>query len=363
MLLSQSKWHQSNAALSTSQVNELYASLVASPFLRDNYFLMRILIIKMSSMGDIIHTLPAISDAIKARPGIQFDWVVEEAFTEIPKWHKGVNQIIPIALRRWRKQIRQSLQQGEVKKFYQQLRLQHYDKVIDAQGSIKSAITTRLSRGYRLGMDKNSVREVFADLAYQKKFSVPRKQHAIDRLRQLFAKALEYPLPETSPYYGINKSCLSLESLTNLKLPRNYLVFVPNASWSAKCWPEASWSLLLEKTTQEGTPVFVPWGNEEERKRAIRICANNPQAHVLPHLKLPELGRLFVQAKATVCVDTGLSHLAAALGTPTITLYGPTDPKLIGTIGPSQQHIQSPGSQLTMSAETVWESLKQILAS
>jgi heptosyltransferase I len=314
---------------------------------------MRVLIVKMSSMGDIIHALPAVSDAAKLLPKIQFDWVAEEAFTEIPAWHKNVNQIIPIALRRWRKQIWKALQRSEVQKFYKQLRLLHYDKVIDAQGSIKSAVTTRLSRGYRLGADKNSVREIFADLAYQKKFAVSRKQHAIDRIRQLFSQALEYPLPETPPCYGIDRSRLPLNPLALLK---NYLVFIPNASWPEKCWPEDSWSSLLEKATQKEIPVFIPWGNEEERKRAIRIRANKKNITVLPHLSLGEIASLFSQAKAVVCVDTGLSHLAAALETPTITLYGPTDPNLIGTRGPLQIH-----QSLNSSVETLWELLQQML--
>lgn len=317
---------------------------------------MHVLIVKMSSMGDIIHTLPAISDAAKAIPGIQFDWVAEEAFTEIPSWHTNVNQVIPIALRRWRKQIWHSVQQGEIQHFVKQLRLQRYDKVIDAQGSIKSAVTTRLSRGYRVGPDKNSVREVFANLAYQAAFAIPRQQHAIDRLRQLLAKALGYPLPETLPCYGIDKSRLCAGALARLDLAKNYRVFVPNASWAAKCWPETSWSLLVEKTTRKGIPVCIPWGNEEERKRAVRICANHPQAQVLPHLNLSELALLFAQARAAVCVDTGLSHLAAALETPTITLYGPTDPKLIGSIGPSQRHVS-----LASSVEEIEASLKEMV--
>jgi heptosyltransferase-1 len=324
---------------------------------------MHVLIVKMSSMGDIIHTLPAVSDAVKALPEIEFDWVAEEAFIEIPTWHKNVNQVIPIALRRWRKQVVRTLQQGEVQQFYKRLRLHRYDKVIDAQGSIKSAVTTRLSRGYRLGGDKNSVREVFADLAYQKKFSVPRKQHAINRLRQLFSYALQYPLPETPPCYDIDKSRLPRISMA---LPKNYLVFVPNASWPAKCWPEASWSLLLEKTAQEGLPIFIPWGNAEEKKRAMRICANKQHVTVLPHLSLSEIASLFSQASAAVCVDTGLSHLAAALETPTITLYGPTDPKLIGTTGASQIHLQSKyfsgvDNQLDIPVDQVWQTLSQVL--
>ncbi|MES2141766.1 MAG: lipopolysaccharide heptosyltransferase I [Pseudomonadota bacterium] len=321
---------------------------------------MRVLIVKMSSMGDIIHALPAVSDAANALPGIQFDWVAEEAFIEIPAWHKNVNRVIPIALRRWRKRPWYALKQEEVQQFYKQLRLQQYDKVIDAQGSIKSAVTTRLSRGSRLGMDKNSVRETFADLAYQEKFFIPQKQHAIDRLRQLFAKALGYPLEKTPPCYGIARDHLTP---TKLDLPPNYLVFIPNASWAAKCWPETSWSSLLERTAQQEIPVFIPWGNQAEKERGMRIANKHANVSVLPHLSLSELANLLLQAKAAVCVDTGLSHLAAALGTPAITLYGPTDPKLIGAVGPSQIHLQSTQKdKLEIPIETVWQALQQIIS-
>ncbi len=320
---------------------------------------MRVLIVKMSSMGDIVHTLPAVSDAANALPGIKFDWVAEEAFIEIPAWHKKVNRVIPIALRRWRKQPWHALKQGEVQRFYKQLRLQHYDKVIDAQGSIKSAVTTQLSHGFRLGMDKNSVRETFAYLAYQEKFSVPRKQHAIDRLRQLFAMAFEYPLPKTPPCYGIETDRLIL---TKLELPANYLIFVPNASWPAKCWPETSWASLLEKTANQQIPVYIPWGNQAEKERALRLRDRYANVNLLPQLSLSELATLLLRAKAAVCVDTGLSHLATALGTPTITLYGPTDPNLIGTVGESQFHLPSAQKdKLEIPVETVWQTLQCLL--
>ncbi len=288
-------------------------------------------------MGDIIHTLPAVSDATQAVSNIQFDWVVEEAFTEIPKWHKQVKQVIPIALRRWRKNPWQAAQNGEIKQFYKQLRAQEYDIVLDAQGSIKSALTTRLSRGYRLGMDKHSVREGLAYLAYQQTFSVPWQQHAIDRLRQLFAKALKYPLPETLPDYGINKENLSQ---TKIELPNDYLVFIPNTSCSSKHWPNHSWSMLIEEMTRQGVNIFIPWGNEKERKNANQLIHKNPLAQVLPHLSLNELAAVLANAKAVVAVDTGLSHLSAALEIPTIVLYGPTNASLIGTIGPLQCHIK-----------------------
>lgn len=303
----------------------------------DNLLFMRVLIIKMSSMGDIIHTLPAVTDATRAISNIQFDWVVEEAFTEIPKWHKQVQQIIPISLRRWRKNILQAAKNGEIKQFYKELRAQEYNIVLDAQGSIKSAVTARLSRGSRIGMDKHSVRESLAYLAYQQTFSVPWRQHAIDRLRQLFAKALKYPLAETLPDYGINKENLNQ---TKIELPKDYLIFIPNTSCSSKHWHNHSWSMLIEEMTRQGVSVFIPWGNENERKNANRLTNKNPLANVLPYLSLNELAAVLASAKAVVAVDTGLSHLSAALEIPTIVLYGPTNASLIGTIGPSQCHIK-----------------------
>lgn len=314
-----------------------------------NLLFMRVLIIKMSSMGDIIHTLPAVTDATKAISNIQFDWVVEEAFTEIPKWHKQIQQIIPIALRRWRKSIGQTIQSGELKQFYTQLRAQKYDFVLDAQGSIKSAITSYLSRGYRLGMDNHSVRERLAFLAYQQTFSVPWQQHAIDRLRQLFAKALKYPLPETEPDYGINKENLIQ---TKIELPDNYLVCIPNTSCATKLWSNHAWSMLIEEMAVFGINVLIPWGNENERKNANRLIHKNPLAQVLPYLNLNEMAAVLINAKAVVAVDTGLSHLSAALGVPTVVLYGPTNPSLIGTIGPSQLHIKLSVNENDMKSNT-----------
>ena len=103
---------------------------------------MRVLLVKTSSLGDVIHTLPALTDAQRAIPGIQFDWVVEEGFAEIPAWHPAVAQVIPVAIRRWRKHPLQTLRSGEWRRFKARLRETHYDLVIDAQGLLKSAWLT-----------------------------------------------------------------------------------------------------------------------------------------------------------------------------------------------------------------------------
>lgn len=340
---------------------------------------MRVLIIKMSSMGDIIHALPALTDAAQAIPGIQFDWVAEEGFVEIPRWHRSVNSVIPIAFRRWRKHPWQAIKNGEIKKFYAQLKSHQYDLIIDAQASLKSAMVTYFTKGTRCGLDRHSVREHFANLAYEKKYSVSRQQHAIKHLRQLFANVLGYEVPNTIPDYGIDADRLPVPVIT---LPERYLVFVPNTNWATKLWPEDYWIALINKVSTAGFKILLPWGNQEEHERVQRFAATNANVIVLPKLKLAEIACILSKATAAVCVDTGLSHLAAALDLPSVTVYGPTDPELIGTMGKAQIHLQAnfacapcdrtvcnytnaseqrPACFTTVSPEQVWLKLQSLL--
>ena len=156
---------------------------------------MRVLLIKTSSLGDVIHTLPALTDAMNALPGIQFDWVVEEGFAEIPTWHPAVANVIPVAIRRWRKNLWQTVKNGEWRRFKQRLRDTRYDLVIDAQGLLKSAWLTRYVKAPVAGLDKTSAREPMAARFYDRPYAVARGQHAVERLRQLFAQALGYRVP------------------------------------------------------------------------------------------------------------------------------------------------------------------------
>jgi len=165
---------------------------------------MRVLLIKTSSLGDVLHTLPALTDAAEAIPGIRFDWVVEEAFAEIPEWHPAVGRMIQVAIRRWRKAPLKAILSGEWTTFRRQLRAREYDLVLDAQGLIKSALLSRMAKGRVVGLDKNSAREPLASRFYQQGFPVERGEHAIVRLRKLFAKALDYELPTSALDYGIN---------------------------------------------------------------------------------------------------------------------------------------------------------------
>lgn len=301
-----------------------------------NPSLMKVLVIKTSSMGDVLHTFPALSDALEAIPNLTFHWVVEENFAELPKWHRGVSKVIPVAVRRWRKSIFSSKTRKEFSQFVRQLREENYDAVIDAQGLLKSAALSLFAKGLTQGLDKTSAREGLASLFYHRRHKVARQQHAVLRLRQLFAAALGYTLPNTVANYGID-----LDKLPELDfiLPKNYLLCLHGTTWETKHYPEAYWIELLAELSKRGQAVVLPWGSAAEKARAEKFAADNPLITVLPKCNLTQVAKVLGGARAVISVDTGLSHLSAALHKPTIALYGPTNPALTGTEGPNQIHL------------------------
>jgi heptosyltransferase-1 len=298
---------------------------------------MRVLIVKTSSMGDVIHTLPALTDAGRAIPGIQFDWIVEENFAQIPAWHPLVGKVIPLAWRRWRKNLRSAQTLGEMRALLRTLRSTSYDIVLDAQGLVKSGFFSLFARGKRVGLDWPSAREALASLFYQEKHTVLFEQHAVMRARSLFAKALGYALPTTVADYGIDRRLL----LTDSAPVDPYLVFLHGTTWITKHWPEEYWAELVTHAIQAGYRVKLPWGNPIELARAERIAAGRSQVDVLPRLDLVGMAKILAGAKAIAAVDTGLGHLAAALDVPTVSLYGPTNPALTGATGQSQVHLSA----------------------
>lgn len=299
---------------------------------------MRVLLIKTSSLGDIIHTLPALTDAKKIYPDIQFDWVVEETFQHIPKWHPAVNRIFPVALRRWRKQWITELFSGEIFSKIKELRKQQYDVIIDAQGLMKSALVALMARGKRSGLNFKSAREHLASLFYHHRYEVSWTEHAVSRSRLLFAKALNYPCPapHISTDYGIE-----IKQFPPFKHSTPYFVFLHGTTWENKHWPESYWISLAKLTVSTGKSVVLLWGNLSEKERAQRIAAAVSNAIVLPKLSLEEVAGVLVTASCVVSVDTGLGHLAAALATPTVSLYGPTDAIRTGLHGQNQIHLSS----------------------
>ncbi len=298
----------------------------------------KVLITKLSSLGDLVHALPALSDAMNAIPEIEFDWVVDQNFQEIPLWHPSVRKIFLTNHRTWRKKIFSKKTKEEFSLLYKQLHNQKYDLIIDGQGNIKSGLLSLIPKGKRAGWDRTSTPEWGSHFFYQKQCKASKNLHAIERLRLLFASALEYPAPTTPAHYQIDPSKLKSPSLN---LPSSYLIFVPIASYGSKLWPDYHWIELIKKASQEGLFILLPWGNLKEKERAEKLAISK-NVIVLPRLSLNEIGYLISKSKAMVSVDTGLSHIAAALNVPTVTLYGPTDPKLTGTIGKNQYWITPP---------------------
>ncbi|MDO3384548.1 lipopolysaccharide heptosyltransferase I [Gilvimarinus sp. SDUM040013] len=300
---------------------------------------MKVLIVKLSSMGDLVQTLPAVSDAVRAIPGIRFDWAVDEAFAEVPTWHPAVERTIVSAHRRWKKSPKSAWKSGELKAYWQELRRTEYDLVLDAQTNFKSASVTRMARGLRAGPDADSVRERGAHWFYQRRFAVAQDILAVDRWRDLFAAGLGYQRPSIAPEFGLAEQSWPAQTVTQ----NPYIVAVTNASWPTKCLPNTSWQGLIDLAAAQGLDVLLPWGSPAEREAANAIAKGRDNAKVLERMSLTQLAGLLHASRGAVCNDTGLAHIAAALGKPTVTAYGPTDPALIGATGPRSVHIVAPG--------------------
>lgn len=290
---------------------------------------MHILIIKTSSLGDLVHLLPALSDATQRIPGLRVDWLVEESFAAVPAWHPAVDQVIPIAIRRWRMHLGRRETWRELSQARQRIQARRYDAVIDAQGLIKSALFAVQALGPRWGYDRTSIREPLACLAYHQRATVSWSLHAIERNRRLLAAALGYRWDDLPLNYGL-QGLAQRVAAPGLSLPARYVVGLHGTSRAEKEWDEAQWIALGRELAQQGVSLVLPWGNAREQQRAQRMGMQVPGSVVLPKLGLDALAWILDQATAVVGVDTGLMHIAAALAKPGVALFPATDPELYG---------------------------------
>ncbi|WP_126443900.1 lipopolysaccharide heptosyltransferase I [Sulfuricystis multivorans] len=305
---------------------------------------MRLLLVKTSSLGDVIHNLPVVSDIRRALPQAEIDWVVEESFVEIPRLHAAVSGVIPVAVRRWRQAPLSSQTWREIMAYRRAVRrpeaaeLAAYDAVIDTQGLIKSAWLTSLVRGKKYGFA--APREGLAALAYDVAVEVPRDLHAVMRNRLLAAGALGYRLDDLPLDYGI-----AAPSWKAAWLPRgDYAALLTATSRAAKEWPEDDWRALGMALASIGLRSVLPAGSSAERERAARLANGIGRAIAAPAMNLTELAGLLAGAKLVVGVDTGLVHLAAALGRPTVAIHCASDPKLTGVLGTApHRNLGGPG--------------------
>ena len=303
---------------------------------------MKILVVRLSSLGDILHLFPAISDLRREYPDAALHWLVEPAFAEVVSWHEAVDRVITVPLRAHKKiwwKIPVLLG-----KLQRRLKAEHYDLVLDAQGLLKSAVLSRLAGVAVYGFDEKSARESLSARLYQRTARIPEGLHVIEKNRQLITQLFATDIAQPADF-GIKKyreerrqSKLS-EALSEIT-SKPYIVILHGTTWNSKYWPETAWSELIRELAQQGWRCLVPWGNEAEHQRADRLqSAAAEQVQVLPKLSLTEMMDVLLHASAFVSVESGIGHLAAAFDIPGIMLHGPTDPEYSGILGKSCRHI------------------------
>ncbi len=286
---------------------------------------MRILIVRTSSLGDLIHMLPAISDIKKHHPQATIDWVVEEAFTEIPRWHVAIDRVIVVAHRRWRRSWWSEQSKSERKHALEQLRSVSYDLVLDMQGLMKSVWLVKAAHGVKHGLSWSSTREPLCAFFYDHRHRVKIWQPAVDRQRQLAALALGYT-PEGPPDFG-------LDHLINHEHTADYAVIMPSASRDNKLWPSEDWQAVFDRLQNAGLALRLLAGSDAERQRAQELIGSRPKTTLQPKSTLTELATLLSGARLMVGLDSGLTHLSAAIGTDTIGIYKASTPARTPLVG------------------------------
>jgi heptosyltransferase-1 len=291
---------------------------------------MRVLIVKVSSLGDVVHCTPVVADILRAHPEAEIDWVVEEGFAGIVRIVRGVHEVIPFALRRWRKSLGAGKTWNEMAAFRRALRTRPYDAVLDTQGLIKTALIAAQAKlapnGFVAGLGNRTDGagyEPLARLFYQRKIMMEPRIHVVERSRRMVAEALGYTLPDTIDFG------LQPPAELPFALPRPYVALVHATSRADKAWPEAAWVDVAREVLARDYAIALPWGSEAERRtsESIReaIVAAVPgtvgRVVIPPRMSLPDVTAFLEQATAVVGVDTGLVHIAAALCKPTVALY------------------------------------------
>jgi heptosyltransferase-1 len=237
-----------------------------------------------------------------------------------------VRRVLTMAWRKWRKTLHEARTRRAIGELRAELRREPYDLVLDLQGLLKSALWGRQAIGPLAGYDSASAREPLAAWLYARTAAVPKTLHAVERCRRLAAAHLGYALPQTAPDFGLRPPPPTWVP----KAP--YAVIIPSASRPEKLWPERRWVAVGQRLQSKGWMPVVLWGSNDEQTLAERIAASC-EGDVPPFLKVGEVAALLAGAHQVVGLDTGFTHLGAALGRPTIGVYCDHDPGLAGITG------------------------------
>ncbi|TIS56773.1 lipopolysaccharide heptosyltransferase I [Mesorhizobium sp.] len=304
---------------------------------------MKVLIVKTSSMGDVIHTFPAVEDARRNRPDVSFDWCVEEAFAGIVALHPAIGEIHTVAIRRWRKQLLDGDTWREAAGLRRAFRNCRYDLVIDAQGLLKSVLVAKQAAAPIAGFDGSSAREPSASLFYDRRYAVPRDLHAIERTRRLFGLALGYEPDFSTLESGIVPPPGSMAGISG-----KTAFLLHGTSREDKKWPVGDWIETARLLMKRGITPVTTWSNDREKAVAEAIVQAVPQAVLVPKSPLAEIAAIIGRAVLVVGADTGLTHLASAFGLPTVAIFLATEPGLTGPRGPfSSTLLAVPGGRVT----------------
>ncbi|TIR90091.1 lipopolysaccharide heptosyltransferase I [Mesorhizobium sp.] len=311
---------------------------------------MRVLIVKTSSMGDVIHTFPAVEDALRNRPDISFDWCVEEAFAAVVALHPAIGTIHKVALRRWRKKPFDRGTWREMAGLRRALRSRRYDLVIDAQGLLKSAVVAKQSGAPIAGFDRSSAREPSATLLYERKYAVRRELHAIERTRRLFGLALGYQPDLSTLNSGIVPPA---GGLSGVEGKTAFLLHGP--SREDKKWPVEDWVETARRLVSQQFTLIVTWSNEAEKRVAEAIAGAVPETVLVPKSPLADVAAILGRSTLVIGADTGLTHLASAFGLPTVAIFLATEPGLTGPRGPFSSTLLAPAGGKVTPAEVMAE--------
>jgi heptosyltransferase-1 len=285
-----------------------------------------ILFIKTSSLGDVIHHMPAVSDVRAHLPQTRIAWVVEEAYAPLVALHPAVAEVVPVAWRRWRHAPFSAATWHDVASSRRAIAARRYDAIVDTQGLIRTALTGTFAHGPRHGYDRASIREPLASWFYNVRHRVPRDLHAVERNRTLTGLALGYR-PEGAPDYGLDRTRLRREG------GGRYALLLHATARPEKEWAPDNWIALGTRLASRGVAIVLPWGNERERSRATALAAAIPDARVADRLPLDDIAKLIAGAQFVVGVDTGLVHLAAALAVPLVAIFVGSRPELTRPVG------------------------------